>query len=334
MSAEPTPRFTVRAYESGDETQILELFRRSFFHERALQHWRWKFQRNPYGNERISLAFDANSGLVGQYTGYPVPFVMDGKDYVAHQIGDTMTDPAVRSVGRGRTSILARTTYDFYDRFCRDRVAFNYGFNVGNIQKFCERFLDILRVESVPYRVRDLATDPIDAISRRERLLRGYQLELVTKPGTEFDEFFRRVRAEYRFLVRRDRQYLQWRYFDCPDTTYRLVAIRKWTRLVGWIVFRVREDRFTIGDALFDRRFEDAPEVLLRHVVPSQPVNSMEGWFPARPEWFSRVLSDLRFESRPDPSDLALMCSPFEMGGAVERIRSSLYYTMGDSDLF
>jgi hypothetical protein len=334
MSADSLSRFTVRTWRPGDEQPILDLFERSFFHRRSIESWRWKFQRNPYGNERITLAFNSDGGLVGQYTGYPVPFVVDGRDVIAHQIGDTMTDVSVRNVGRGPTSILARTTYDFYDTFCRGKVAFNYGFNVGNIQKFCERFLEIVRVESTPYRVRDLAAHPIVPISRWERMTRGYRLELVTAPGGEYDEFFKRVRGDYQFLVRRDRQYLQWRYFDCPDTTYFMVAIRKWHRLVGWIVYRIREDRFTLGDALFDPRFEDAPEVLLRHVVPSHPVTQVEGWFPARPRWFDLTLEDLHFEQRTDPHDLALMCSPFLLGDAVARMREKHYYTMGDSDLF
>ena len=73
----------------------------------------------------------------------------------------------------------------------------------------------------------------------------------------------------YRFLVRRDARYLRWRYLECPDVPYFVVAIRKWRRLVGWSVFRVRDERLAWGDALFDPRYPDAVEVLLRHVVPS-----------------------------------------------------------------
>jgi hypothetical protein len=331
MSAE---RFALRKYEPGDEAAILELFTRSFFHERPLAHWQWKFQENPWGNERIILAFDEGRRLVAQYTGYPVPFRHSGRDLFAYQIGDTMTDVSVRNVGRGPTSVLARTTFAFYDAYCRGQAAFTYGFNVGNIQKFCERFLDIVRVEAVPYRALDLERHPLQKLSRWERLLGGYQLELVSKPGPEFDDFFSRVEPHYGFLVRRDREYLQWRYFDVPDTKYFMVSIRKWSRLAGWIVFRIREDRFTIGDALFDPRFAAAPAVLLRHLVPSYPVRLVEGWFPDRPQWFSGILASLGFEARPDPLDLALMCSPFEFADAVDRMRSELYYTWGDSDLF
>lgn len=333
MSADDK-RFTIRPYRAGDETAILDLFEQSFYHRRPIEHWRWKFQHDPYGNERITLAFDADAQLVGQYTGYPVIFRDRGCDAVAHQIGDTMTAVSVRNVGRGPTSILARTTYDFYDRWCEGSVEFNYGFNVGNIQKFCERFLRIIRVESVPYVVRDLRTHPVSRISRWERYARGYHLELVSRPTREFDSFFDRVASQYGFLLRRDRQYLQWRYFDCPDIEYHLVAIRKWGHLAGWMVFRIRDGRFTLGDLLVDADFSDAFEVLLRHVVPSHPVESIEAWLPPRPDWFARLLELEKFERRQDPNDLALMCAPFVKAEAIARMRESLYYTWGDSDLF
>ncbi|HXH42145.1 MAG TPA: GNAT family N-acetyltransferase, partial [Thermoanaerobaculia bacterium] len=125
-------RFTTRPFRAGDEEQILGLFARAFPHaRRGIEHFRWEYQRSPFGNERISLTFDEAGRLVAQYGGYPVPLVDDGQDLVAHQIGDIMTDRSVRQVGRGPTSILARTANHFYGAFCRGRVAFNYGFTAA-----------------------------------------------------------------------------------------------------------------------------------------------------------------------------------------------------------
>ena len=322
--------FTVRTYRDGDEAAILDLFARSFHAPRAPEHWTWKYRGNPYGHERISVAFDSAGNLVGHYAGYPVLFHHRGRILVGQQIGDTMTERSVRHVGRGPTSILGRTALHFYETFCDGKVAFNYGFNVANIQKFSLRFLGSDRVEPVTYRV----GAPLPRIRRHERWLRGYRLELVRRTTPEWDELFARASREYEFLVRRDARYVQWRYLDCPDVPYHVVAIRKWRTLVGWIVFRIRENRFTWGDALFDPNFPDAVEVVLRHVVPSYPVDLIEGWFPPRPRWFDTVLRDLGFETRPEPQDLSVMCVPFTMADAPQRMRESLYYTWGDSDLF
>ena len=83
----------------------------------------------------------------------------DDRELVANQIGDIMTDRSVRQVGRGPTSILARTAQHFYDAFCRGKVAFNYGFTTDSHRQLSVRFLGSDAVEPVPYRVRDNRID-------------------------------------------------------------------------------------------------------------------------------------------------------------------------------
>lgn len=334
MHAEATERFIIRSYRNGDEKAILDLFARSFHLPRTLEHWRWKYQQNPFGRERISLTFDADARLVGHYSGYPVPFRIDGDDVEANHIGDTMTDPSVRHIGRGPTSVLGRTALHFYETWCDGRVAFNYGFNVANIQKFSLRFLRSDRVEPVPYRLRDLRHSPLPRISRAERWLRGYQLELTRQTGAEWNALFERVAGAYHFLARRDARYVAWRYLSSPDVAYEVVAIRKWKRLVGWLVFRIRGNCLSLGDVLIDPRHGQALEVALRHLAHVFPVEQIEGWFPRRPKWIDDLMESLGMELRPEPQDLSLMCVPFVRADAVAEMRESFYYTMGDSDLF
>jgi hypothetical protein len=320
----------VRSYREGDEAAILDLFALCFPHApRTLAHFLWKYRDSPFGKAHISLAyFDGH--LAGHYAGYAVPFRAFGRDVLAHQIGDTMTDVGVRHIGRGPTSVLGRTALHFYENFCEGAVAFNYGFNVANIQKFSLRFLRSDRVEPVAYRVAPVPPP----IKRHERWLRGYSLELVKETNADWDALFDRVSGAYRFCVRRNAAYVRWRYLEAPEGEYHVVAIRKWRRLVGWIVFRIRDHRFEWGDALFDPDFPDAVEVVLRHVVPSHGVDAIAAWFPTRPRWFDAILADLGFETRPEPQDLSLMCVPFIWTDVVDRMREDLYYTWGDSDLF
>ena len=324
-------RFVTRAYQPGDETAILQLFERCFHVRRTIEHFRWKYLQNPYGNAHISLTFDPDGRLVGHYCGYPVPYVDSGREIIAHQIGDTMTDPSIRHVGRGPTSILGQTALHFYTNFCEGKIAFNYGFNVANIQRFSLRFLRSDRVEPVSYWYRD---DPIARTRRLHRWRRGYRLELVRETTSEYDSFFEDVAPAYRFLVRRDSRYLRWRYLECPDAGAVMVAIRKWRRLVGWSVFRVRGDRLSWGDALFDPAHVDAVETLIRHVAPSYPAARVEAWFSPRPRWLADALTGIGFAAAPEPQDLSLMCVPFVTADATQRMREGLYYTMGDSDLF
>jgi hypothetical protein len=327
----PADAVRVRAYADGDETAILDLFARSFHASRPLEHWRWKYEQNPFGNHHISVGF-ADAQLVSHYSGYPLPFYAFGKELIAHQIGDTMTEPSVRHIGRGPTSILGRTALHFYETFCERRVAFNFGFNVANIQKFSLRFLRSDRVEPVPYFAVDAAR--LRRIRRVERWARGYQFPLCDTIGDEFTTFFRTVAPSYRFLLRRDAAYLRWRYLSCPDIRYSVVALRKWRHLVGWLVFRIRDNRLSVGDLLIHPAHGDVVEAVMRHLAHVYRVDTIDGWFAPRPGWLAESLGQAGFVPRPEPQDLSLMCVPFEWPEAPQEMRLSLYYTMGDGDLF
>jgi hypothetical protein len=334
MHADVDARFTIRRYQRGDETAILDLFARSFHEQRSLEHWRWKYEDDPYGAERISVAFDDAGALVAHYAGYPVRFQIDGAGTTAHQIGDTMTEPSIRHIGRGPTSILGRTALRFYENFCDGQVAFNFGFNVANIQKFSMRFLRSTRVEDVAYRRRDLRTDPMPRLTRIERYARGVTLELVTETSSEWDDLFARVESSYGFLIRRDAQYVKWRYLSRPDVKYVVVAMRKWRHLAGWLVFRLRDNRMSIGDLLIDPDHAGVLDVALRHLARLYPAEAIDMWCPPRPGWMHELLTSMRLNLTREPQDLGVMCVPFVDADAPSRMAAALYYTMGDGDLF
>jgi hypothetical protein len=344
LQAGATP-FAVRETQEGDEAQILDLFERSFHHRRGAEHWRWQYRDNPCAvagqrGPRITVATEVAAGeeerLVAHYAGYPVAFYRRGETLIAHQIGDTMTAPEVRSVGRGPTSLLARCGRHFYARYCRRQVAFNYGFNVGNIQKFSIRFLDAHRIEDVPFYRRAAATPlPPPAKSWTGKPL--YRLQVDAVPNEGWDRLFHQVAPHYGALVRRTAEYLRWRYCDRPGFDYLLVAAHRRRTPVAWAVFRRDGDRLLWGDFLCHPRHPQAARDLLAAALEHpahQGVERVEGWFPPRPEFLPKVLDWLGFERLPEPQDLALMCVSFEDPAAPEWLGRELYYTMGDGDLF
>lgn len=338
--------YRVREYRPGDESQILPIFAGSFFVPRSLERWSWEYRENPYGNLCISEAFAADGQLVAHYAGYPVRFRLPGQPeraepVTALHIGDTMTLPGVRHVGRGPTSLLGRTVRHFYARFCEGRVAFNFGFNTGNIQRFSMAFVGAQRLEDLPYHVLPLPAAGLakaDGAGRRwlSPALRAWSCAPVARFDSRFDELFARVAPHYGMLVERDARYLDWRYGRQPGGDYRVYACSHRGRLVGWSVFRRRQDALVWGDALCEPRSPGAVRRLLAHAL-AQPehagVARIETWATARPGWWQPLLRSIGFEERPDPQGLGMVFVPFEIDPA-EAMRTHLYYTMGDSDLF
>ncbi len=346
-SGEAMYRFTVlqpdshlvRAYREGDEGSILELFAQCFHQRRDEQHWRWQYRSCPNGTLRMSLAFSGEAALVAQYAGYPVRFLdaTAGRPRAlsAHQIGDTMTLPAARSVGRGPTSLLARTASHFYARFCEGQIAFNYGFNVGNIQAFSMRFLRAQRVEAVT-----LWQRPALGLRRAglwQRLGRRQEVSSVAQFSEAWDRFLDEVAPAHGVLLARNSRYLQWRYLDRPGLDYGVVAGYHRGRLKGWSVFLRRDNVLVWGDALFHPEHLGLIEGVLAEALAGplgEGAERIEAWFPTRPSWLAEALSGLGFTPGPQPQDLSLMCVPFSEPDATALLGSRAYYTLGDSDLF
>lgn len=337
--------FVLRSYRPGDETAIVDLFARCFHQHRSLEHWRWEYLDNPLGGPFVSLACAPGGEPVAHYAGYPVRFRARGDDsprqLPAFQIGDTMTLPAVRHVGRGPTSLLARTALHFYEHHAAGNVAFDYGFNVGNIQKFSIRFLRAERVAPVAYR--RLSGEPLARLRKQPTprrwlagLLPGYRAQRCTTIDERWDELFDRVADDYELLAERRAQNLGWRYLARPGFDYRLHAAFRGDRLVAWGVFLRRDDVLRWGDALVDPRHPRALGAVLRSALgapENDGVVAVEGWFPPRPAVLDEALAAIGFERRPEPQGLDLMCVPFTRPSAAEELRVA-YYTLGDSDLF
>lgn len=325
--------YRIRSYRPGDEVAILGLFRDSFGEDLSLERWRWRYLDNPRGGPRISLAFAASGELVCQYCAYPVRWrgLPPAAPAVGHQVGDTMTRRGARGVGRGPTSVLARTSRHFHLTQCDGRVAFNYGFNTGNITKFSTRYVGARVVEDAP--CRELPREA--PLGGRRRLGRRYELRRIAERSeidAGFDDLFERVRARYGLLVERSAEYLRWRYLDCPDEGLELVAAHRRGRLAGWVAAKRLPDRVEWGDALIDPAERQALGALVAGI--RQPGLPVAGWFTERPAWWSRELDRLGFVRRPDPQGLVAIMVPFGCGDAVERVRGTGYYTKGDGDLF
>ena len=323
--------YLVRCYRAGDEEAILRLFRASFGFDRGLDHWRWKYAANPWGEPKISLAANvAGDGeLAAHYGGYPIPLWRDGRPFLALQIGDTMTDPGIRDPGRGKASLLARTVRHFFAVHRDGGFGLFYGFNTGPIQRFCRWFIGGSQDRPVRYLARDL--EPASGWRPG-----GYRVERVLAVGPAWDRLFHRVAPGYRFLVRRDAEYLDWRYLRRPDTRYVILAARRLRRLVGWSVFHRRGDAVVWGDALFRPDHLRAVEPILAAALAEPELagsRRIEAWFSGAPAGWDEQLERLGFGVRPEPQGLGLIALGDAEPGAFESL-GGMYTTMGDGDLF
>ncbi len=330
LVARPDP-VRIRGFRTGDGQRIVSLFHACFHPHRDLEHWRWKYEDNPYGRHLISLAVDGQDDALAHYAGYPCPFHGGGNGTtLCVQMGDTMVHPGYRGAGRRSTSLLGRAVEHFFAAYSTPEVAFYYGFNTGNIRKFSQRFVRGEVHGSVP--LRRLESEGFPAITAS----RAYRVRQVQSPGLAWDRFFRRVAPTYGPMLRRDHAYVDWRYRRCPDTDYLLLTAHRWGRLVAWGAFRRMEGGVMAWvDALCDPRHPAAESLLAAALASPQMrgVDAVEAWFPEDPPHWHQQLLTLGFEARKNSDDLTMIYRVHGGQDLQERF-ARLYYTMGDGDLY
>jgi len=334
--------YQIHGYRRGDEYRILDAFQSVFGVSRRESHWRWKFEHNPFGGPDVSMVWDG-ALLVAHYTAYPVPVWLSGRaSALTYQVGDTLTHPAYRGVGKGQTSLLARAYRHFAQIHWEGQVPFSYGFNTDKIQRFGQLFLNYHPVAPVyEWSLTGAALQAIPAKLGWKNWLQGYRVECTETVGDWADTVFVQAREAYGWLIARTAAYLRWRYQENPDFRYYFFVVYRRHQPMGWWLGRLEQGRLLMGDALFipnpqvARAARIGLSVALEHMQHTDcTVTEVQGWFSQTPTWWVDTLRALGFTPQRQHQHLDFCVRSFNQGPTEEELGKNFYFTHGDSDLF
>ena len=331
---DPAGRWIIRPYRSGDETAILNLFQRVFGVKRSLEHWRWKFLDNPAGFY-VRVAETPSGELIGHYGTLPVLMKWGDRNLILTQIVDVMVDARVR-LGLKRPGLFAMLSEcSIASIGSPGRASGGYGFPTPEHLRIGQRVSGYVSLHPVQALVKDLN----DGAGKRVQRTWLVTVEEVTRFGAETDRLWQRCRQALSVAIIRDARYMNWRYVDCSDVTYRLlVASRRLSgSLEGVAVLRLGwgdQPVACLADWLVPDGEAGVAKVLLDHcerVAHDAGMTQLQTWFPPY-AWPYRLLVDHGY--RPTPTIyhfIALSTSP-EV--SIEWAKERWYYTMGDSDIY
>ena len=327
--------FAVRAYQPGDEEQILALFQHVFGQPRTMAHWRWKFAANPAGRQ-ISLAVTGDGRIVGQFAGLPATAVTPDASFVLSQGIDHMVDPEFQQQG-----VFAALTRHFAASHlppAGDVVFFSYP--LAHKHSIDQR----ITTTELVHPVRALRFD----LARRERWRAGtgdiwqswrHRVVRVPRFGAAVEPLWRALRGELGVGIVRDARYLNWRYADCPDVGYTLLQVesRITGRVVGVAVLRFGwfdEPIAPLLELLVPARDQAALRLLLgacHDLARERGLSSVKAWIPeATPLHPSLLAHDYAVEDTPF---LLTQIADTDLRRAAA-MRQRWSYSMGDSDIY
>lgn len=209
-------------YRTGDEIEIINLFRLAFGKEMSLNYWKWRYQNNPLGIEPlISLMFDDNV-LIGHYAVFPIEMIVNSRIELSAFSMTTMTHPNYQ--GKGVFKNLALYLYDFIQK--ENGINLIWGFpNVNSHYGFIKN-LDWRDVGLLS----NLKLDP----TGKFELSWNDQFE-------EFDMFtfsnLELLKSSNLIQVNKTNEYMNWRYFANPENKY--FGIRDKSNPKIFIIFKI-----------------------------------------------------------------------------------------------
>jgi hypothetical protein len=329
-------RYEIRPYRSGDEEAVLALHNRAFAGHatRSRRHWDWKFRDNPLGATEMVVAMapdgDGANGqtCVAVYAVVPQRCVLRGEPCIGGLQTDLAVDPALRS-GLAGSRLIVATGRAYSEAFLQGKKQLEWGFPEPHLQRVCMAHLQVGVMRDVVFLVREAG--PVPAA------VEGVVVEPLARFGAEADALWERCKRAYGAAVERDAPYLNWRYADHPDVSYRTLAARDpGGALRGLAVTRsggCDERLLSVMDWIVPDDDHGAERALLRGLVEAARDHRKDylgAWFPLFLPQALRWQREHGFFARPTPFQESYRC--WVKGLGRRWLDEHWYQTMGDID--
>jgi hypothetical protein len=368
IALHPEPGVRIRRANLADREALIELSRVVFAEtgaekggELTPEFWDWQFARQPANRIGIWIG-EYHGEIVAQVPANIVRLKWENRELLAAWVIDLLVHPAHRN-----KSLFIRVA-----RFCNQEMAeTGISLCVGLPNKkslpASVRFVSHTLVCQVPVLVLPMkwnrllgrmgmpswasaALGPLAAAGHRlirvpARKAKGIVIREVTSFSEAVDDFWKRASKPHKIISVRDRKYLNWRYFECPGRTYRVLIAEDTGILVGYLVHRVFEkDGLKMGgimDVLVEPGRRDVLHALLGRGISAlreQEVDAVmslmqrdDFYYPALQRWgFAKV------PERLNPRAFNLVCRVLEAGLPKGEFFTpeNWFITLGDFDVF
>ena len=278
-------RWSIRAYEKGDETGIFELMKavypeKRYDREKWMRWWKWMYMGNPTGGSRIWVA-DHDGKTVGSRSTILLKMKIAGETVMASQNTDLMTHPDYRR--QGIFSALEKKsfnqlkdegiplTYSFpsnmsYPGYMKSRKFFDTRAlrtmikppNLENVLKRRIKNKFLLKICTI---IGYLFINMFYK-TKKPPEVNGLTITKISSFDDRINAFWKKTSNDHEIIVVRDKEYLNWRYVDVPDVDYTIYLAEEDGEICGYIVLGCAEQDQLAGHIIDVIAPLDRPEVI------------------------------------------------------------------------
>ena len=281
--------WSIRTYRKGDEQGILELTEavHGFVPDKVawMKWWQWLYKHCPTG-EAIIWIVESDGKIIGHRAAIPMAFKVND-NRIASTLGvEAMVHPDYQ--GMGIFTALAR---EMLDQMARTDIAFSIGFpndrsytlsinQLGfiepcplkimilplNLENILGRFITFKFLAKI---VSKIAKPFFNLIFRTKKSPRIENLLIkeVSLFDDRFDDFWDRISADYGIIGMRNKEYLNWRYVNTPDTKYTIYVAEQNNKILGYTVLRYGQTRNVVSGYIFDLVAQKAQQDVIHCLI-------------------------------------------------------------------
>lgn len=323
--------FLIRPYCHADEQNVLELWELTFHKKMTVGMWRWKFIDNPFSRQ-IMLCLNEENKPLAMYSGIPYNANWNGKDVLFTQLVDHMTHPKYRQAVSGRKGLFIKTGEHFFDVYGGQHASvFHYGFP-GRIAFRLGSLL--LQYNSVADGGAFLWSDIVSL--KGKRMPSFGSVRKITSAGEEFDALWNHAMPFFPFSAKRNRSFVQWRFFDHPENQYQFYVYKKPTgRIIAYAVIVVQNEIATVVDVFSLPRIDGIDKIFqrIKTELLNQGLLQIRAWLPKH-HFITEYLLNLGFVQKDEPLGIIPSGRSFYDKLDFNYAQEHIFYSMADADLF
>lgn len=342
---------TTRQAEVKD-IEAVSRFRTAFFEygpgtmSREPEYYRWKYFENPYPGGELWIA-ERDGQIIGMTGMTPKPMVIGGREVSGAEIGDTFTHPDHQRQG------IFNRLFTLADRSAREKdTGFIYGLpNAQALPGYVNKhdysparftLINMLKIlnasefTSVPLagQIGNALAILIWGRGAEAKESTDIRVETVKEPPPDVDDLWQKAYGDYSLAIKRDRQYLAWRYTDSPAPYLILTARDSSGELRGYLTAaRAQQGKYTVYRAADFLTVQDEGNAFaaLISMLTSKAKEDGAAAVSAtsiKDNYYYRLLRKAGFIPR---NRIPVICNAPEETGVVNsgKIR---HLTLGDSD--
>lgn len=185
----------------------MDLFEKVYNRRWTDEFWDWRFNSKLFG-ESIRCVMIEDNKVIGNYVGHPLPFKFNDKyDKILFAM-NAISDPDHR--GKGIFEKLARA---LYQKAAQMNYKLALGFSNKNASITHFKKLQAVNLGNMPeYKLKIENNDHPSAFPSHE-----YLISEIDRFDDRTDILWSKNKAVCSYSMIRTKQYLNWRYIDCPE---------------------------------------------------------------------------------------------------------------------